>query len=69
MTSAEELVTPFNQLALADDPSASATPVSNSEETGSSMVDPGTLPSLSLRRIALKHFLTSCGKGSPSTTF
>lgn len=62
MTSAEELVTPFNRLALADDPSASATPAFSSEETGSSMVDPGTLPSLSLRRVALNHFLTSCGK-------
>ena len=62
MTSAEELVTPFNWLALADDPSASATPAFSSEETGSSMVDPRTLPSWSLRRVALNHFLTSCGK-------
>ena len=55
-------MTPFNRLALADDPSASATPAFSSEETGSSMVDPGTLQSLSLRRVALNHFLTSCGK-------
>ena len=37
MTSAEELVTPFNRLALADHPLASATPAFSSEETGSSM--------------------------------
>ena len=43
MTSVEELVTPFNRLALADDPSASAIPVFSSEETGNSMVDPGTI--------------------------